>query len=105
MVIEKYLSSYDIELEMITDGKLAYEALLEKTYDLVLLDINIPSMNGYEISEKIRAKGIKTPIIAVTASELSEIEERAYKAGIDDIIIKPFQKQKLIQTLSEFFNE
>lgn len=105
MVVEKYLSSYDIELEMITDGKLAYEALLEKTYDLVLLDINIPSMNGYEISEKVRAKGIKTPIIAVTASELSEIEERAYKAGIDDIIIKPFQKQKLIQTLSEFFNE
>ncbi|WP_292248623.1 response regulator, partial [Mesonia sp.] len=105
MVTKKFLSPYQIDLEIISDGKEAYEALLKNHYDLILLDINIPSMSGYEISKKIREKGIEVPIVAVTASELSEIEEKAYGLGMDDIIIKPFQKQKLIQTLSKFFND
>lgn len=104
MVTRKFLSSYKINLDIISDGKEAYDAILKNNYDLVLLDINIPSMSGYEISKKIRDKGIEVPIIAVTASELSEIEEKAYALGMNDIIIKPFQKQKLIHTLSKFFN-
>ncbi|SHI51902.1 Tetratricopeptide repeat-containing protein [Mesonia phycicola] len=103
MVIEKYLSPYNIQLDMIEDGLEAYNTLLTTKYDLLLLDINIPSMNGYEITKKLREKGITIPIVAVTASELSEIQEKAYSLGVDEIIIKPFQKQKLIYILSKFF--
>ena len=103
LVTQKFLSPYNIELVMISDGKEAYEALLENEYDVVLLDINIPSMSGYEIAKEVRDRGVNVPIIAVTASELSEIEERVYNIGMNDIIIKPFQKQKLIDTLSKFF--
>ncbi|MBW2960695.1 tetratricopeptide repeat-containing hybrid sensor histidine kinase/response regulator [Mesonia aestuariivivens] len=103
MVIQKYLASYKkINLEIISDGKEAYKAILNQDYDLVLLDINIPSMNGFAITKKIRKKGFKLPIIAVTASELTEIQDKAYAVGINDIIIKPFQKKKLIAVISKY---
>jgi len=104
MVIRKFLSSYNIELEVISDGFMAFEALNENDYDLVLLDINIPSMNGYQVAEGVRRVGVKTPIVAVTASEYSEIEEKVRNAGIDDILIKPFQKKSLEELLDKFLN-
>ena len=101
MVIEKFLSPYNFKVDTITDGKEGFKVIQEKDYDIVLLDINIPSMNGYELARKSRELGIKTPIIAVTASELSEIKDDVYAAGMDDILIKPFQKEKLIKKIGK----
>lgn len=100
LVIEKFLSPYQVQLDIYSDGTSGYEALKNNHYDLALLDINIPGLNGYEITRKIRKVKRKLPIVAVTASELSEIEETAYKAGMTDILIKPFNKQKLNEMLS-----
>ena len=101
MVIEKFLYPYNFKVDTVTDGKEGFKVIQEKKYDLVLLDINIPSMNGYELARRSRELGIKTPIIAVTASELSEIKDDVYAAGMDDILIKPFQKEKLIKKISK----
>jgi CheY-like chemotaxis protein len=104
MVIKKFLSSCNIDLEIISDGLLAFEALSENDYDLVLLDINIPSMDGYKVAEGARSLGINVPIIAVTASEYTEIEDKVKQAGINDILIKPFQKKNLEDLLIKFLN-
>ncbi len=104
MVIEKFLSPYNFKVETVVDGNEGFKVLKERKYDIVLLDINIPSMNGYELAKKARELGLKTPIIAVTASELSEIKDKVYAAGMNDILIKPFQKEKLIKKIGKHLN-
>ena len=69
-----------------------------KPFDLVLMDIFMPRMNGYEAATALRAKGFKAPIIAITASALKGERDKCIEAGMDDILIKPFKKAEL-QTL------
>ncbi|TQD40171.1 tetratricopeptide repeat-containing hybrid sensor histidine kinase/response regulator [Haloflavibacter putidus] len=101
MVIEKFLSAYQVNLDIKDEGKEGYQAITQNEYDLILLDINIPGMNGFEISQKVRETQNNVPIIAVTASELREIQEKADLAGIDDILIKPFSKEKLVAIIEK----
>ncbi len=64
------------------------------------MDINMPLINGFETTRKIRLKGIVTPIVALTAFDKSEITEEALSAGINDIIIKPFDSAKLFKIIT-----
>jgi CheY-like chemotaxis protein len=65
------------------------------------MDINMPVMNGFETSRKIRNKGILTPIIALTAFTKSEIIEEGISAGMNDIIVKPFEPIQLFQVIND----
>jgi CheY-like chemotaxis protein len=83
------------------------EALLlveENKFDVILMDINMPVMNGIEASIKIRNLGIKTPIIALTASDkeniLKEILEK--KNGLTDVLVKPFEYADLENVISRY---
>ena len=60
----------------------------------------MPIINGFETTKKIRAKGILTPIIALTAFDKYEVTEDSLAAGIDDIIIKPFDSEKLFTIIN-----
>jgi PAS domain S-box-containing protein len=71
-----------------------------ETIDLVLMDIFMPRMNGYEATEALRAKGYRGPIIAVTASALKGERDKCLAAGMNDILIKPFKKAELQAALS-----
>lgn len=102
LVIDKFLANLDIDLTIVSDGIEGLEQLQQNYFDLALLDINIPGMNGYEITRAIRVTNKVIPIVAVTASELSEIEDIAIKAGMDDILIKPFSKDKLSEVLEKY---
>ena len=102
MVVEKFLKSYEVDLTTFGDGQDGLDALIENEWDIALVDINIPTLNGYEIVTSVRKIHPTKPIIAVTASELSEIKERAIKAGITDVLIKPFSKETLINTISKY---
>jgi CheY-like chemotaxis protein len=64
------------------------------------MDINMPLMNGFETTRLIRNKNILTPIIALTAFDKEEIAEEALSAGLNDIIIKPFDQAKLFKVMS-----
>lgn len=77
--------------------------MLDKaTYDLILMDINMPKINGYETTKRIREKGIEVSIIALTAFEKEEVHELAMASGIEDIIAKPFDTQKLLQMIRQY---
>jgi len=90
---------------MVDDGFQAIEMLNKENFDVVLMDINMPLMNGFETTRKIRSKGIKTPIIALTAFTKDEITEEAISAGMNDIIVKPFEPLKLFQVINDQINK
>jgi CheY-like chemotaxis protein len=69
------------------------------------MDINMPLINGFETTRKIRLKGIDIPIVALTAFDKAEITEEALSAGINDIIIKPFDSIKLFEIISILISE
>jgi signal transduction histidine kinase/CheY-like chemotaxis protein/HPt (histidine-containing phosphotransfer) domain-containing protein len=71
---------------------------------LVFMDIQMPRMNGYEATKKLRQRGFKKPIIAVTASALSDERERCMKVGFDDILVKPFKRLEIEQILLKWLD-
>ncbi|MCW3119504.1 MAG: response regulator, partial [Chitinophagaceae bacterium] len=64
-------------------------------HKLILLDLHMPVMDGYEAAKKMRANGVTIPIVALTANLPNEIEEDIKQIGIDDIVVKPFLPDEL----------
>jgi len=82
------------------DGHEAAEIACSRPFDLILMDIFMPRMNGYEATRAIREKGFGGPIIAVTASALKGERDKCLEAGMDDILVKPFKKRDLAELLA-----
>lgn len=99
IVTEKIIKKNNYSCTLADNGFQAIEILEKEKFDIILMDINMPILNGFETSRRIRLKGIKTPIIALTAFSKDEITEEAISAGINDIIIKPFEPIKLFQVI------
>jgi HPt (histidine-containing phosphotransfer) domain-containing protein len=68
------------------------------------MDVQMPEKNGYEAAREIREKGIRTPIIAATASAVKGEVDRCHDAGMDDILIKPFKKKDVIPIIEKWFD-
>lgn len=100
VVTKKILESNHFKCTILDDGYAAIDALENEHYDIVLMDINMPIINGFETTKLIRKKGIQTPVVALTAFDKQEITEQALSVGINDIIIKPFEPAKLFQVIS-----
>jgi signal transduction histidine kinase/DNA-binding response OmpR family regulator/HPt (histidine-containing phosphotransfer) domain-containing protein len=82
------------------DGLDALEKTAANPVSLIFMDIQMPRMNGYEAVSRLRQQGFRQPIIAVTASALSDERERCMSVGFDDILIKPFKRpdiEKMLQ--------
>jgi CheY-like chemotaxis protein/HPt (histidine-containing phosphotransfer) domain-containing protein len=84
------------------DGLDALDKAAVEPVALVFMDIQMPRMNGYEATEKLRERGFKLPIIAVTASALADELERCKEAGFDDILIKPFKRPDIEAMLNKW---
>jgi len=93
--IEEFLTDLGYEVDGIMDGLEAYDAVYDKTYDLLLLDVNVPSLNGFELLKKIRADEITIPAIFLTSmTDMGDLKE-GYKRGCCDYIRKPFDLEEL----------
>ncbi|MBO0662135.1 response regulator transcription factor [Jiella sp. MQZ9-1] len=93
-ILERFRGEgHAIDLE--TDGAEAEALLRHASFDVVILDINLPSMNGYEVLRAMRARGDRTPVLVLTAR--SEIDDRivGLDVGADDYMIKPFDFREL----------
>jgi signal transduction histidine kinase/CheY-like chemotaxis protein len=101
LVTQKIMKKNNYFCTLADDGFQALEILENDIFDIILMDINMPVMNGFETSRKIRNKGITTPIIALTAFTKSEIIEESISVGINDIIIKPFEPVQLFQVIND----
>ncbi|KAF2514393.1 response regulator [Flavobacterium zhairuonense] len=105
LVTKKIIEKNNYDCKVADDGFGALEILQKETFDLILMDINMPLMNGFETSKRIRLQGIKTPIVALTAFDKDEITDEAISSGINDIIIKPFEPVKLFKIISYLIEE
>ena len=98
-VVSLLLSSLGIGGEIVSTGKAAVEAASAKTYALILMDIMMPEMDGFQASFKIRQREFKfgrhTPIVACTAMDEDHVRDQCIRAGIDDFIQKPLSKSVL----------
>lgn len=99
LVTKKVIERNKYTCEMVDNGHDAIELVQHKYYDAILMDINMPIIDGYETAKMIRNLGINIPIIALTAFEKSEVLKQASDAGIDDVVIKPFNPAELFEAI------
>jgi PAS domain S-box-containing protein len=100
------LKSVGFNVEIAFNGKDAVEQFKKNKYDVILMDVQMPVMNGYDATKEIRAiekqKNLpRTPIIALTANAMKEDEEKCLNAGMDNFLSKPFKPLKLIELLDK----
>ena len=102
-VIIKMLTSRNMKCDVALDGKEAYQAVSNKHYDVILMDCQMPVMDGYEATRKIREAAIDstcTRIIAMTANAMVGDREKCLKAGMDDYISKPINFEIMFQMIA-----
>lgn len=101
-LLEFILSDYGVNLTCAQDGKEAYELVKEKMFDLILMDIQMPQMDGYETTRQIREYGFQGPILALTAHVVKSEIEKCYLAGCNGVIGKPYSRQALVGEISQY---
>ncbi|WIW49373.1 ATP-binding protein [Bradyrhizobium sp. 62B] len=102
MVVSKMLGAFDVELRVVTDGTEAVAAASEGEYDVVLMDVRMPDMDGLAATRAIRAAGgrLETlPIVALTANAFPEDVRICREAGMSDFLAKPLRKPALVAAL------
>ncbi|MDQ0106936.1 PAS domain S-box-containing protein [Chitinophaga terrae (ex Kim and Jung 2007)] len=107
--IMSLLEKYKIYYQLATNGPDASWFLESRQYDLILMDIRIPGMNGLELAQNIRADenkpNVATPVIATTAVAMESTATMARMAGITDILTKPYTPDQLLQIFNKYLNE
>ena len=105
LVTKKIIEKNNYICKVVDDGFAALDSVEKEDFDLILMDINMPLMNGFETTKRIRLKGVTTPIVALTAFDKDEITDEAISSGINDIIVKPFEPIKLFKIISYLIKE
>jgi CheY-like chemotaxis protein len=108
-VFAMMLQRADFEVDIAEDGLIGVEMWEKGNYDLVLMDVQMPRMNGFEatsaIREKERARGGRIPIVAVTAYALDKDKEECLAAGMDAFISKPMDFKKCIAMIHSIIGQ
>jgi len=107
--LEQLLKKWGHNYQSCADGKEALELLEKEVYDLILMDIRMPVLDGYETTIRLRSSiqnpNAKVPIIALTASALLDEKEKALTAGMNFHLTKPFTPEKLAKAIGQFYDK
>ena len=91
-----YLEEKGFEVICVYDGEEALSSIYENSFDLLLLDVNVPIKNGFQVLKEIRKDGNNTPAIYITSLNSVDSLEQGYSSGCDDYIRKPFELKELL---------
>lgn len=94
--VGEMLEYNDYEVDIVYNGKDAFDKAKEEIYDCIILDVMMPLMNGFEVVRRIRKLNIKTPIILLTAKNMVDDKVEGLDLGANDYITKPFEKKELL---------
>ena len=94
-IIEEFLESLEYDVTCVYDGMKASEVIYDEHFDLMILDVNVPSITGFEFLKNLRDNSITTPAIFITSLNSVEDIEEGFKSGADDYLKKPFELKEL----------
>lgn len=103
-LVEMILSKYGVTVGLANNGQEGVDQALSTNYDLILMDIQMPVLDGYAAFEKLKEKGLKTPVIALTAHALKDEKDRALEAGFAAYLTKPIDRSQLIKVSAQLLS-
>ncbi len=101
-LITALLNRMGLEVTIAADGNEVLQKALIREFDLILMDMRMPNMNGYEATEAIRKEGVTTPIVALSAHAIEGVADKCLDAGCDDYISKPIDQDELRRVLGKY---
>jgi CheY-like chemotaxis protein len=104
-IVGMLLDGTDYRLLTENDSGKAVALCLEKKPDLVLMDINMPGMNGFEVTKKLRSSGFNNPVVVLTASESDEDRKQAKASGCTDYILKTVDMRNVKSIIDRYIGE
>jgi len=99
-----YFDLEGIDCDYASNGSQGLELALLNDYQVILLDINLPQINGLEVCEMIRKQGVDIPVMMLTARDSLEDKLAGFDAGTDDYLVKPFELRELVARVKALFN-
>lgn len=102
MIAKAILEDFGAVVDIAGNGREAVEKFNATVHHMVIMDLSMPEMDGFEATKRLRDMGITTPVIALTATLAAEIADRARSAGITDIIVKPFDPDNLCSMILRY---
>lgn len=102
LLFERLFRRMSLEFDHASNGRAAVELAKQNQYDLILMDIQMPEMDGYEATRRLRSEGHCGPIIALTANAYKEDRDMALDAGMDDYLAKPISRRTLESALAHW---
>jgi CheY-like chemotaxis protein len=104
-VATRLLAKLQLQVDIAVNGLEAVQKATAVAYDLILMDCQMPEMDGYEATRTLRQYGVQTPIIALTANALEGDREKCLACGMNDYLSKPIQADKLRLTLAKWLSD
>ncbi len=101
-ILKKQLEESGFRAEIAPDGYIGKQSVENKSYNLIILDINLPLINGYDLCKEIRKTNSKIPIIMLTALGTPDNKIEGFDAGADDYVLKPFDFRELLARVNVF---
>ncbi|RMB56338.1 response regulator [Dokdonia sinensis] len=100
IVTQKITEKLEMRSIVANNGAIAVELTSKNDFDIILMDLNMPVMDGFEATRYIRKRGNTVPIIALTAVEMEEAKEQIYNCGMNDIVVKPYDQDTFQNTIA-----
>ncbi|OIN58511.1 DNA-binding response regulator [Arsenicibacter rosenii] len=97
--IKKGLEEQSCEVDVAFDGQIGRAMAISKPFDVIILDVNLPKMNGFDVVHSLRQQQVKTPVLMLTAMGSVDDKLTGFDAGADDYLVKPFEFRELMARL------
>lgn len=94
--IKKGLEEQSWEVEVAFDGRMGRNLALGSNFDIIVMDVNLPGINGFDLAQQLRGEGIAVPILMLTALGTVDDKLQGFDSGADDYLVKPFEFRELI---------
>ena len=95
-IIEEFLVEHGLHVTLFYDGKEALDAIFEDKFDILVLDINVPSLSGFELLKTLKDANITTPVIFITSLDQISDVKKGFALGAEDYLKKPFELEELL---------
>jgi signal transduction histidine kinase/CheY-like chemotaxis protein/HPt (histidine-containing phosphotransfer) domain-containing protein len=104
-LLSAHLRNAGAEVEIAPNGRIAVERARAGSWDVILMDMQMPELDGYGATASLRAAGVETPIIALTANAMAEDRAKCLAAGCTEYLAKPVERQQLLEMVSRFLHK